>query len=142
MIWHKETQQTMLDLCNHAPKNMKKRVVSWLKMAWKCSLRGAPFLGKMPVSDGVCCTKMGDECCGDGRKNDDRYRKKKSAVTICKLDYLVCISLIYSVLWKQWNLRAYIVEIKMIKKKKKMMTQSVKIVKVKGVILLIFNTLV
>ena len=34
------------------------------------------FWGKMPVNDSVCCTKMGDGCCGDGRKNDDRYRKK------------------------------------------------------------------
>ena len=37
--------------------------------------------------------------------------------------------------------RAYIVEIKMMTVFRKMMTQSVKIVKVKGVILLIFNTL-
>ena len=44
--------------------------------AYKCSLKGASFLGKMPVNDSVCCTKMGDECCGDGRKNDDRYSKK------------------------------------------------------------------
>ena len=59
---------------------------------------------------------------------------KKSAVTICKLDYWVCISLIYSVLWNQWKFRAYIVEIKMMTVFRKMMTQSVKIVKVKGVI--------
>ena len=67
--------------------------------------------------------------------------QKKSAVTICKLDYWVYISLIYSALWNQWKFIAYIVEIKMMTVFKKMMTQSVKIVKIKGVILLIFNTL-
>ena len=66
---------------------------------------------------------------------------KKSAVTICKLDYLVCISLIYSVLWNQWNFRAYIVEIKMMTVFRKMMTQSVKIVKLKEVKWLVFRVL-
>ena len=64
------------DVSNHAPQKHEAMGFSWLKMAWKCSLKGASFLGKMPSNDGVCCTKMGDGCCGDGRKNDDRYRKK------------------------------------------------------------------
>ena len=42
----------------------------------KMLAEGVVHLRKIPVSNGVCCTKMGDECCGDGRKNDDRYRKK------------------------------------------------------------------
>ena len=42
----------------------------------KMLAEGVVHLGEMPVNDGVSCTKMGDERCGDGRKNDDRYRKK------------------------------------------------------------------
>ena len=147
----------MLDWCNQAPqkhskqcsidatmlpKNMKQWGFSWLKMAWKCSLRGAPFLGKMPVSDGVCCTKMGDECCGDGRKNDDRYRKKNQRLQ--SVSWIIgFVFYWYTVfLWNQWKLRANIVEIKMMTVFRKMMTQSVKIVKLKEVKWLVFNVLI
>ena len=76
MIWHKETQQTMLDLCNHAPQKHEKMESFLIENGIKMLAEGCFFLEKMPVNDSVCCTKMGDECCGDGRKNDDRYRKK------------------------------------------------------------------
>ena len=48
----------------------------------KMLAEGVVHFGKMPVSDGVCCTKMGDGCCGDGRKNDDSYRKKISGYNL------------------------------------------------------------
>ena len=77
-----KTQQTMLDLCNHAPQKHEAMRVFLTENGMKCSLRGASFWEKMPVSDGVCCTKMGDECCDDGRKNDDSYRKKISGYNL------------------------------------------------------------
>ena len=66
----------MLDLCNHAPQKHEEMGGLLTENGMKMLAEGCFFLEKMPVSNGVCCTKMGDECCGDGRKNDDRYRKK------------------------------------------------------------------
>ena len=66
----------MLDLCNHAPQKHEETGGLLTENGIKMLAEGCFFLEKMPVSNGVCCTKMGDECCGDGRKNDDRYRKK------------------------------------------------------------------
>lgn len=76
MIWHKETQQTTLDLYNHAPQKHEEMGGLLTENGMKMLAEGVVHLRKIPVSNGVCCTKMGDECCGDGRKNDDRYRKK------------------------------------------------------------------
>ena len=76
MIWHKETQQTMLDLGNHAPQKHEEMGGFLTENGMKMLAEGVVHLRKIPVSNGVCCTKMGDECCGDGRKNDDRYRKE------------------------------------------------------------------
>ena len=116
------------------PKNMKKWRVSWLKMAWKCSLRGASFLEKNASQRWRLLHENGRWMLWWWEKRWWQVSQRNSAVTICKLDYLVCILLIYSVLWNQWKFRAYIVGIKMMTVFKKMMTQSVKIVKVKGVI--------
>ena len=66
----------MLDLCNHAPQKHEEMGVFLTENGMKMLAEGVVLLRKIPVSNGVCCTKMGDECCGDGRKNDDRYRKK------------------------------------------------------------------
>ena len=66
----------MLDLCNHAPQKHEEMDGLLTENGMKMLAEGCFFLGKMPVNDSVCCTKMGDGCCGDGRKNDDRYRKK------------------------------------------------------------------
>ena len=115
------------------PKNMKKWVVCWLKMAWKCSLRGWFIWGKYQSAMAFAARKWEMSAVVMGEKMMTGIAKK-SAVTICKLDYLVCISLIYSVLWNQWNFRAYIVKIKVMTVFRKMMTQSVKIVKMKWVI--------
>ena len=82
MIWHKETQQTMLDLGNHAPQKHEEMGGFLTENGMKMLAEGCFFLGKMPVNDGVSCTKMGDERCGDGRKNDDRYRKKISGYNL------------------------------------------------------------
>ena len=76
MIWHKETPQTPLDLCNHAPQKHEETGGFLTENGMKMLAEGVVHLGEMPVNDSVCCTKMGDECCGDGRKNDERYRKK------------------------------------------------------------------
>ena len=66
----------MLDLCNHAPQKHEKMESFLIENGMKMLAEGVAHLRKIPVSNGVCCTKMGDESCGDGRKNDDRYRKK------------------------------------------------------------------
>ena len=66
----------MLDLCNHAPQKHEAMDGFLTENGMKMLADGVVHLGKMPVNDSVCCTKMGDECCDDGRKNDDRYRKK------------------------------------------------------------------
>ena len=66
----------MLALCNHAPQKHEAMRVFLTENGMKMLAEGVVHLRKIPVSNGVCCTKMGDECCGDGRKNDDRYRKK------------------------------------------------------------------
>ena len=66
----------MLDLGNHAPKKHEETGGLLTENGMKMLAEGVVHLGKMPVNDSVCCTKMGDGCCGDGRKNDDRYRKK------------------------------------------------------------------
>ena len=66
----------MLDLGNHAPKKHEEMGGLLTENGMKMLAEGVVHLRKIPVSNGVCCTKMGDECCGDGRKNDDRYRKK------------------------------------------------------------------
>ena len=66
----------MLDLCNHAPQKHEEMGGLLTENGIKMLAEGCFFLEKMPVNDSVCCTKMGDECCDDGRKNDDRYRKK------------------------------------------------------------------
>ena len=66
----------MLDLCNHAPQKHEEMGGFLTENGMKMLAEGVVHLGEMPVNDSVCCTKMGDGCCGDGRKNDDRYRKK------------------------------------------------------------------
>ena len=66
----------MLDLGNHAPQKHEEMDGLLTENGMKMLAEGVVHLRKIPVSNGVCCTKMGDECCGDGRKNDDRYRKK------------------------------------------------------------------
>ena len=66
----------MLDFCNHAPQKHEEMDGLLTENGMKMLAEGVVHLRKIPVSNGVCCTKMGDECCGDGRKNDDRYRKK------------------------------------------------------------------
>ena len=66
----------MLDLGNHAPQKHEETGGFLTENGMKMLAEGVVHLRKIPVSNGVCCTKMGDECCGDGRKNDDRYRKK------------------------------------------------------------------
>ena len=71
-----KTQQTTLDLCNKDTKKHEKMGGLLTENGMKMLAEGVVHLRKIPVSNGVCCTKMGDECCGDGRKNDDRYRKK------------------------------------------------------------------
>ena len=76
----------MLDLCNHAPQKHEEMGGLLTENGMKMLAEGCFFLEKMPVNDSVCCTKMGDECCGDGRKNDDRYRKE-----IQRLQSVSCI---------------------------------------------------
>ena len=66
----------MLDLCNHAPQKHEETGGFLTENGIKMLAEGCFFLEKMPVNDSVSCTKMGDECCDDGRKNDDRYRKE------------------------------------------------------------------
>ena len=66
----------MLDLGNHAPQKHEEMGGFLTENGMKMLAEGVVHWRKIPVSNGVCCTKMGDECCGDGRKNDDRYRKK------------------------------------------------------------------
>ena len=66
----------MLDLGNHAPQKHEETGDFLTENGMKMLAEGVVHLGEMPVCDSVCCTKMGDGCCGDGRKNDDRYRKK------------------------------------------------------------------
>ena len=66
----------MLDFCNHAPQKHEEMGGLLTENGMKMLAEGVVPLRKIPVSNGVCCTKMGDECCGDGRKNDDRYRKE------------------------------------------------------------------
>ena len=66
----------MLDLGNHAPQKHEDMSGFLTENGMKMLAEGVVHLGEMPVNDSVCCTKMGDGCCGDGRKNDDRYRKK------------------------------------------------------------------
>ena len=72
----------MLDLCNHAPQKHEEMGGLLTENGMKMLAEGVVPLRKIPVSNGVCCTKMGDECCGDGRKNDDRYRKKISGYNL------------------------------------------------------------
>ena len=133
MIWHKNTEQTMLDLYNHAPQKHEKMESFLIENGIKMLAEGCFFLEKMPVSNGVCCTKNGRWMLWWWEKKWWQVSQKNSAVTICKLDYWVYISLIYNILWNQWKFRAYIVEIKMMTVFRKMMTQSVKIVKLKEV---------
>ena len=66
----------MLDLGNHAPQKHEEMGGFLTENGMKMLAEGVVHLGEMPVNDSVCCTKMGDGCCGDGRKNDDRYRKE------------------------------------------------------------------
>ena len=131
----------MLALCNHAPKNMKQ----WGFPDWKWHENARWGGGSFEENTSQQWRLLHE----NGRwvlwwweKKWWQVSQKKSAVTICKLDYWVCISLIYSVLWNQWNFRAYIVEIKMMTVFRKMMTQSVKIVKLKEVKWLVFNVLI
>ena len=48
----------------------------------KMLAEGVVHLRKIPVSNGVCCTKMGDECCGDGRKMMTGIAKKFSGYNL------------------------------------------------------------
>ena len=53
MIWHKETQQTMLDLGNHAPQKHEEMGGFLTENGMKILAEGCFFLGKMHASDGV-----------------------------------------------------------------------------------------
>ena len=48
----------------------------------KMLAEGVVHLGEMPVNDSVCCTKMGDGCCGDGRKMMTGIAKKISGYNL------------------------------------------------------------
>lgn len=98
MIWHKETQQTMLDLGNHAPQKHEKMEGFLTENGMKMLAEGCSFFGKKCQSTiAFAAQKWEMSAVVMGEKMMTGIAKK-SAVTICKLDYLVCISLIYSVL--------------------------------------------
>ena len=72
----------MLDLCNHAPQKHEAMRGFLTENGMKCSLRGWLIWGKMPSNDGVCCTKIGEESCGDGRKMMTGIAKKFSGYNL------------------------------------------------------------
>ena len=49
MIWHKETQQTMLDLCNHAPQKHEKMEGFLTENGMKMLAEGVVHLGKNAI---------------------------------------------------------------------------------------------
>ena len=72
----------MLDLCNHAPQKHEEMGGLLTENGMKMLAEGVVHLRKIPVSNGVCCTKIEDKSGCDGRKNDYRYRKKISGYNL------------------------------------------------------------